>query len=178
MRKKLLKYTFVTVIIIVLLRFLFSFELVKTADRGGNVYPLSADLKEQIAKETKGFTEKEIITYSTKLTARMLRFTKTNDIEAGKANCVGYAKLCAAICQHGFNANKIKGRAKPVVGDVRKFGVSICKMLKSIVSSSWEGFVKDHDFVEVQLPNKTVYFDACLYDYTFNNCKTTIAKKQ
>ena len=178
MRKKLLKYTFVTVVIIVLLRFLFSFELVKTSDRGGYAHPLSADMKEQIANDTKGFTEEEIIKYSTKQTAKMLRFTKTNDIEAGKANCVGYAKLCAAICQEGFNANNINGKAKPVVGDVRRFGVSICNMLKSIVSSSWEGFVKDHDFVEVQLPDKTVYFDACLYDYTFNNCKTIIAKKQ
>ena len=176
MRKKLLRYTFVTVIIIVLLRFLFSFELVKTADRGGYVHPLSADMKEQIANDTKGFTEEEIITYSTKQTAKMLRFTKTNDIEAGKANCVGYAKLCAAICQQGFIANNIKGRAMPVVGDVRRFGVSICKILKSIVSSSWEGFVKDHDFVEVQLPDRTVYFDACLYDYTYNNCNTTIMK--
>lgn len=177
MRKKLLKYAFATVIIIVLLRFLFSFELVKTVDRGGDGFPLSAELKEQIANDTKGFTEDEIITYSTKQTAKMLRFTKTNDIEAGKANCVGYAKLCAAICQQCFDSNKIKGKAKPVVGDVRRFGVSICKTLKSIVPSSWEGFVKDHDFVEVQLPDKTVFFDACFYDYTYNNCKKTIMKK-
>lgn len=177
MRKKLLKYAFVAVCVVVLLRFLLSFELMKTANRDGGDYPLSTSMKEQIVNDTKGFSEEEIITYSTKRTAKMLRFTKTNDIEAGKANCVGYAKLCAAICQQGFDANNIKGRAKPVVGDVRRFGFSICKMLKSIVPSSWEGFVKDHDFVEVQLPDKTVYFDACLYDYTYDNCNKTIMKK-
>lgn len=89
MRKKLLKYAFVTVKTIVLLRFLFSFELEKTANRCGHIYPLSADMKEQIANDTKVFTEEKIITYSTKLTAKILRFTKTNDIETGKANCVG-----------------------------------------------------------------------------------------
>ena len=176
MKKKILKCVFITLAIIVLLRILFSFELVKIADRGGNAYPLAPSMKTEIANDTKGFTEEEIITYSTKRTARMLRFTKTNDIAAGKANCVGYAKLCAAICQQGFYANNFKGSAKPVVGDVRRFGCSICAMLKSIVPSSWKGFVKDHDFVEVQLPDKTVYFDACLYDYTFNKCKTAIKK--
>ena len=175
MRKKLLKYAFTTVLIIALLQFLFSFKLVKIADRGG--YTLPHDMKEQIVNDTEGFTEEEIITYSTKRTAKLLSFTTYNDIKAGKANCVGYAKLCAAICQEGFNANNIKGNAKPVVGDVRRFGVSICDVLKSIVPSSWKGFVKDHDFVEVQLPDKTVFFDACFYDYTYNNCKTTIMKK-
>ena len=79
MRKKLLKYAFVTVIIIVLLRFLFSFELVKTADRGGYAHLLSADMKEQIANDTKGFTEEEIIKYSTKQTAsQYLQYAKIN----------------------------------------------------------------------------------------------------
>lgn len=176
MRKKCLKYAITLFVILVLLRLFFSFELVKIADRGSKASPLSADIRTEITDDTRGMTEEEIISYSTKRTARMLRYTKKNDMGAGKANCIGYAQLCAAICQQGFIANGIKGSAKPVVGDVRKFGFSMCKLLTYLVPSSWEGFVKDHDFVEVQLPDKTIYYDACLYDYTFNNCKTTIRR--
>jgi hypothetical protein len=174
MNKKYLKYGLIVVGILIALRLLLSFELVKQSVRNEAVYPLPASMKAEIANDTKGMNADEIIDYSTKRTANILSFSRKNDIGSGNANCIGYASLCAAICQHALNANNIKGRAVPVVGDVRKFGISVCKLLAFIAPSSWKSFVKDHDFVEVRMTDKTVYVDACFYDYFFNDCKMTI----
>ncbi len=159
-------------IIVSLLIFLCSFTLVKTHNRS-RLYTLPMSFKTQIARGTKGMTEKQIIDYSLDLTAKTLQFDWKNDIPNGKANCIGYAQLCAAICNHALKSNGYKCRAKPVVGYIEDCGINLCEALKVIMPSNhWKSFVKDHDFVELSYGGKTYYFDPSIYDVLGNKCLT------
>lgn len=158
-------------------RLLLSYNLVKTADRHYPAYSLPSQLKDIIKADTKGMTEMEIISYSTKETAKMLEFSKGNDIKTGKANCIGYANVCSSICRYAFKVNNIERKVTPVVGYVSKFHINLCDVLTFFVPSSYKGFVKDHDFVEVDMGEYYIYFDACLYDFTLDDGITYKAKK-
>ena len=70
----------------------------------------------------------QIIDFSLSLTANRLRFAARNDIDNGKANCIGYTQLCAAICNRAMAANGIEGKARPVVGYIESKGVNWCKV--------------------------------------------------
>ena len=94
---------------------LMSLSLVKTGDRAV-IYKADSQLKEHVYREAKGKSVEQIINYSLRQTASYLQFSRHNDINNGQANCVGYAQLCAAICNQALAANGIKGKAKPVVG--------------------------------------------------------------
>jgi hypothetical protein len=63
----------------VLLAFSQSIQLVKERNRVLS-YSLPTELKSQIAKETKGFKECDIIDYGISLTTKKLHFAKRNDI--------------------------------------------------------------------------------------------------
>ena len=107
----------------------------------------------------------QIIDYSLSLTASELKFAFKNDITNGKANCVGYAQLCAAICNQAMAANGIEGKARPVVGYIESNGINWCKVLKAIApKASYKNFVKDHDFVELTIGSRRYYFDPSIYD--------------
>ena len=158
--------------IIIMLFILCSFTLVKTHDRAKS-YSLPLALKSQIANETKGMTEKQIIDYSLNLTAKKLKFAEKNDIEHGKANCMGYAQLCSAICNQALKNNGYKYRAKPIVGYISNCGINLCSLFKGVAPNKhWKNFVKDHDFVELQVGDKTYYFDPSIYDVLGNKCLT------
>lgn len=160
------------VIIVMSLFLLCSFSLVKTHDRYKS-YLLPMSLKSQIAIETKGMTVKQIINYSLDLTAKKLKFAEKNDINHGKANCVGYAQLCSAICNQALKNNNFKCRAKPVVGYISNCGINLCSLFKNVAPTKhWQDFVKDHDFVELQLGDTTYYFDPSVYDILGNRCLT------
>ena len=70
----------------------------------------------------------------------------------------------------------MRNRAKPVVGYVTFCGLNLCKLLKSVVPEKYKSFVKDHDFVEIDLGERVRYFDASLYDYGID-CTTTCGKE-
>ena len=95
-----------------------------------------------------------------------------NDLDNGKANCVGYAILCSRICNYAFQANGMAYRAKPVVGYVSLYGVNLCRLLQAIAPQRWKNFVKDHGFVELKREDRTLFFDASLYDFNLY-CTTT-----
>jgi hypothetical protein len=154
-----------------------SMKLVKTNKRNES-YPLSSPLKEQVNKETKGIDTEQIIDYSLSLTASQLRFAARNDINDGKANCIGYAQLCAAICNQALSTNGIEGKARPVVGYIKSIGINWCQVLKAIApKTSFKNFVKDHDFVELTAGSRRYYFDPSIYDVLRKKCLTLTNKK-
>ena len=147
-----------------------SFNLVKTGDRQ-KTCTLTQSLKAKVEQDTRGMDIEQIIDYSLTLTASRLRFSRYNDIDMGRANCVGYARLCASICNQALSANGVNGHAKPVVGYIESNGINCCDVLKSVVpKDSSKDFVKDHDFVELITDSKTYYFDPSIYDVLGKKC--------
>lgn len=171
--KRTIGILFFTVIIVMIMTILSSIILVKTDDRKiGCGLPIP--LKKRIEQETKDMNVEQIIDYSLELTASQLQFSRYNEIDKGKANCVGYARLCASICNQALAANGIKGQAKPVVGYIESIGINWCDALKTVVpDGSYKNFVKDHDFVELVTDSVTFYFDPSIYDVLGKKCLST-----
>ena len=179
MKKRKTKYIiciFSAVIMLALTIMLVTLTLIKTGDRQSS-YRLTESLSTQVSIETRDMDIEQIIDYSLSFTARELRFAVLNDIPEGKANCVGYAQLCAAICNQAMVTNRISGQAKPVVGYLESNGINWCKVLRTIApKDSYKNFVKNHDFVELNTPFKTYYFDPSIYDVLGNKCFTQTNK--
>ena len=155
MRNKKIFLFLLAIIVIVCISWL-NISLLKISDRTSNYLP-SKSLKEEIKIETKGLSQEEI----------------RNDISNGKANCVGYAQMCAGISNYAFRINGYNSSAKPVVGYVKLLGVNLCNILKLCMPTKrWENFVKDHDFVEYHIDGDIIYCDASTYDLIMNDCKT------
>ena len=173
---KILSVFLLLLIVSLLLISLSSIKLVKTSERD-DFNSLSRSQREKVNEETRGMDIEQIIDYSLSFTARELRFAVLNDIPEGKANCVGYAQLCAAICNQAMVTNRISGQAKPVVGYLESNGINWCKVLRAIApKDSYRNFVKDHDFVELNTPSKRYYFDPSIYDVLGNKCFTQTNK--
>ena len=166
------RYKITIVLFLSIIVLLNSMRLEKTHDRQ-NTYQLPASLRQQICSETVGMNEDEIKDYALHYTASKLRFTLKNNINAGEANCIGYAQMCSAVCNEAYRANNMASCAKPVVGYVECFGVNLCKVAKCFsFTSHMKAFVKDHDFVEIKTSGKTYYFDPSIYDVFGINCYT------
>ena len=149
-----------------------SFTLIKTGDRQ-KTCKLTYSMKEKVNAETIGMDVEQIIDYSLNLTASRLRFSISNDFSNNKANCVGYARLCASICNQALSANGVNGHAKAVMGYIESNGINWCDVLKSIApKDSYKNFVKDHDFVELVTDSRTYYFDPSIYDVLGKKCLT------
>jgi hypothetical protein len=97
---------------------------------------LPKELKERIVNETKGMDEMDIVNYGLRLTGKLLDFSEKNNLQGGKANCVGYAQLCASITNYGLKTNKREGFCKPVVGYVTWGGMNLCTVLKKLFPQS------------------------------------------
>ena len=142
----------------------YNISLSKIKDRKTEPIELSQSLKGRIQKETQGMDKAEVIDYSVKLTAKLLTFSATQgklgDNKKSKANCVGYARLCASICNYGFRQNHIQAKAKPVVGYVYLWNVNLCKLISHNTSGKLSLFTKDHDFVDID----GKFVDPCIYD--------------
>ena len=172
MKKKLLG---IVVLVICTCAVLNGFGLVKTSNRPNADSHLSKHIKEKIRTEGIGLTPEECVKYSLKLTSENLRFTQKNSIANGKANCVGYAIMCSSICNYALQINNLNYKSRPVVGYVTFYGVNMCNILKALAPQEWKNFVKDHDFVELELKDNIIFFDASLYDYYIDG--TTIISK-
>lgn len=146
-------------------------DLIKQRERT-NDYTLNREWTEKIRKETSGLTQVQIMKYSIELTASYLQFSRYNNIDSHKANCVGYAKLCASICNCALHENNLTGYAKPVVGYVSFNRINLCALLTFCLPDKWKPFVKDHDFVEFYFGDGIIYADPCLYDLIKSDCMT------
>ena len=149
--------------------------LVKTNNRDGFEFTLDEEMTRKIAEDTEGMNCREIVRYGLKATSKALNFSEKNDLNNGSANCVGYAQMCSSICNYAFTLNNSSFRARPVVGYVTFCGINLCWILHSLSPRRYNGFVKDHDFVEIDLGQGTLYFDPCLYDFHIN--ATTFIRK-
>ena len=119
MKKKLI---IISIIALILYVGTASFSLVKTGERSTVNYPLSKELKERIVNETHELDEIDILNYSLKLTDELLEFDETNNIKDGKANCVGYALLCANIMNYGLTHIAAKAYVTPCFSGCGFFG--------------------------------------------------------
>lgn len=140
--------------------------LKKVRDRTYNPISLSKGFKKKILDETRGMNEREIVIYCNEKTQDILTFStkceKFDDRKKTKMHCVGYAQVLSTICNYAFSVNGIKGKAKPVVGQVYMNGMNLNEYSK-LLPEKWKNFTKDHDFVEVILSDgKTMYVDASL----------------
>lgn len=142
-------------------------RLCKTSDRKMYSYELSFDNKKQITElVTPLETSIDIVNVCSELTTDLLSFSKRNDISNGKANCVGYARLTTAIINYAFQIKKLPCQAKHVVGKVYLFEIDLNNVAQGILPEEYRPFFKDHDFVEVDLGDATVYVDSSLCDLT------------
>lgn len=129
-----------------------------------SAYSISDELRTQISLNTHGLSNSEIAEYCLKLTLKELEFSKQNDISNGGANCVGYAQFFKSVCNHAYTVNGREVTVEHVRGYVSCFGVNLCKVAKAIVPAKFKGFVKDHDFVEVDFGDYQCYLDPSLSD--------------
>ena len=102
-------------------------RLVKTNDRPAPGTALSAQIKSQIGRECKSLKPEDCAKYSMRLTADLLSFTEKNDLDNGKANCVGYAVLCSRICNYAFQVNGM--------GIERSLWWATCRSMASIYAA-------------------------------------------
>lgn len=148
--------------------FLFSqIKLDKRRDRSVIPCAITPDLKTSIERICKySDSPEKIIKDCSGLACKELSFTAKNNIQCGKANCVGYAQLTSTIINYAFQVKKLPYKAKPVVGKVHLFGIDLNNVAQKILPKKHRSFFKDHDFVEVDLGNKTVFIDSSLQDLT------------
>lgn len=142
-------------------------KLDKFGDRSTTPCAITSDLKSSIDRicEYSDSPEK-IIKECSELVCKELTFTAKNNIPCGEANCVGYAQLTSAIINYAFQIKKLPYKAKPVVGKVYLFGIDLNNIAQKILPKNHRPFFKDHDFVEVDLGDKTVFIDSSLQDLT------------
>lgn len=142
-------------------------KLDKCRDRSVTTCSITPDLKTSIERICKySDSAEKIIKDCSGLACKELSFTAKNNIQCGKANCVGYAQLTSAIINYAFQVKKLPYKAKPVVGKVYLFGIDLNNVAQKILPKKHRSFFKDHDFVEVDLRDKTVYVDSSLQELT------------
>lgn len=139
----------------------------KDRDRNGINCTLTSDLRNQVIEIcNNSHTPHDIIKKCSNLVCETLSFTAKNDIKRGKANCVGYAQLTSTILNYAFQIKNFPYKAKPVVGKVYLLGIDLNNIAQKILPPKQRPFFKDHDFVEINLDDKTVFIDSSLQDLT------------
>ena len=138
-------------------------HLVKSNDRESSDYSIIETDNVNLS------TIEEIAEYAKIKTADKLSFAQQNDIANNKANCVGYAKVAASLCNRLFKYNKIDAHAKAVVGYYYLGNINIHNVVTQCFSNQQIiNFIKDHDYVEIiNSSGEVVYsFDPSIYDLT------------
>lgn len=147
--------------------------LVKQKDREIHNISLPTHLIEEIQRESYNLSDVEIINYSVEKTATLLEFSFQESIDLNansKGHCVTYARLCATICNVAFAHNNIDSKAKCVVGYVKWGNINLCSLSSKLFRKHSNNFV-NHDFVEINGYNYTIFVDPTMYDATHNDLK-------
>ena len=167
-KRKHIKLTLAILICVGSIIFLISqIKLEKCRDRSTTPCAITSDLKTSIEKIcAHSDSPEKIIKECSELVCKELSFTAKNNIQCGKANCVGYAQLTSAIINYAFQVEKLHYKAKPVVGKVYLSGIDLNNVAQKILPKKHRPFFKDHDFVEVDLGDRTVFIDSSLQDLT------------
>lgn len=115
----------------------------KDRDRNSINCTLSFDLRNQVIEiSNNSHTPQDIIRKCSNLACETLSFTAKNDIQRGKANCVGYAQLTSATINYAFQIKNLPYKAKPVVGKVYLFGIDLNNIAQKILPPKQDHFSK------------------------------------
>lgn len=111
---------------------------------------------------------REIVRISRRITDRRLSFTTGESsnqanlvYRAGKANCVGYAALFAAIARHVAHEQQLALTVNHRIGKLTLLGWDLHGLFGN------HPFFRDHDFVSVKGPGQQQYYhvDPSVSDY-------------
>lgn len=109
--------------------------------------------------------EREVAEAALEITGKKLEFAERNDLSNGKANCVGYARYFATVCNYLFEAKGFEDcAARPVVGYVYWGRFNLCEVARDLAPKAYENFVKDHDFVIVTYAEEVEHIDPTFHD--------------
>jgi hypothetical protein len=175
---KFIKRTFITILILTTVGFLFRGWLYrhlvtyKSVGRRTNYSATDKILTDYIDTNNDSQTDleiKQIIKLGLSLSSNQLNFTvDKNDTDPNKlitsktANCVGYAAFFATTCNYLLEKYKLSATwiAKPQVGQLYFLGTNIHKYFNS-------AFFKDHDFVTIEnkKTGEVIAVDPTVNDY-------------
>ena len=128
---------------------------------------ISKSERQTIKEETAGMNEDGIRRYALSFIDRKCRYSyPKQDYATGRVNCTGYAKIYADVYNTAMRSAGLGYKARPVAGDVKWYGISVCKLLVTIVPTRLTGWVGDHDFVMIFNPKgeKHIQLDPCFHD--------------
>lgn len=98
-----------------------------------------------------------------------LKYGMKNEINKGRANCIGYAHLYA----NSYNEFiKLSGDypntyARVVDGYVEWYGINLNKVLMKLVPERWKGWVSNTTFIELNHNGHKYYCSPCISDLPF-----------
>lgn len=175
---KLIKRTFLTIIILTVVGILFrgwlyrhlvTYESVGLRTNYTATDHKFVDFIDKSADDEINQDIKQIIKLGLSITSERLNFTNDkNDIDPNKlinsktAHCVGYASFFASTCNYLLEKYKLdnKWSAKSRVGEIYFLGANIHKYFSN-------PFFKDHDFVTIEnkITGETFAVDPTITDY-------------
>lgn len=141
-------------------------KYIKISDRKINTTYIFPDSIQQELNVTAPYIIKEEINDAT---CSYLRYGIKNEINKGRANCIGYAHLYA----NSYNKFiKLSGDypntyARVVDGYVEWYGINLNKVLMKLVSERWKGWVSNTTFVEINHNGHKYYCSPCISDLPF-----------
>lgn len=125
-KNKYKKSILIIVIIIGIVMILSSFTtLIKTSNVNSS-YNIPKELAERVKQETEGMEGVHIVKCCVELTAELLSFSQKEDLSINKANCVGYSKVCTALCNYSFKVHGKKYKARHVRGYLSILSINLC----------------------------------------------------
>lgn len=159
---------FIGGLIVIYIILLQGLSLRKVAYRPSWEFKLDATTLHDLFVETESKEDvDEIIKLCCDFVCKQLTFRSKNDLNNGKANCVGYAQYTSEVLNQVFSLKGISCTSRPVVGSVYLYGVNLHPILLSILPKNQSSFFKDHDFVEIVFQDgSSKYVDTSLQDLT------------
>lgn len=122
-------------------------------------------LKKKLQVETENMDDEETLEYCRELTSNCLSFSMYHaekDVNKmypqGKTHCVGYAAFFATICEYAFLIKDREADVNHIRGRIHVFGLNVHKPFRNVPS------LKDHDYVEIRLDDKTITVDPSIED--------------
>lgn len=159
---------FIGGLIVIYIILLHGLSLRKATYRSSWEYKLDAITMHDLFVETESKEDvDEIIKLCCDFVCKQLTFRRKNDLNNGKANCVGYAQYTSEVLNQVFSMKGISCTSRPVVGSVYLYGVNLHPILLSILPKNQSSFFIDHDFVEIVFEDgSNKYVDTSLQDLT------------
>ena len=145
-----------------------TFSFTKMYDRNGAGVQIPKEIRQKVIAETRGKNAIQIAQYCSRQTCDLLEFSFDQDKlwqkEVSKAHCVTYSRVCSELCNLAFLSNNVNASTKVVVGHLHYGGINLHPIALNILPAKYHRYFKDHDVVELNYNNKTIYIDPTLHD--------------